>query len=90
MINIQQQRYIRYIAIVIYWYFDAKDTGQCTKTTYGFFDRQKSVTHPSSCSSISTDICESFLVVSVGGTERHFFYCLINNQPLMTHNMHTC
>lgn len=50
--------------------------------TYGLFDGQEAVTHPSSGGSVPADVGKSLLVVPVWCTEGHFLYSLVNNHTL--------
>lgn len=43
------------------------------------FNRQKTVTQPPTSRTVSTDISESFIMMTVGRTEGYFFDCLIDN-----------
>ena len=50
--------------------------------TYGFLDSKKSVTHPATSGAVSTDVRKTFLIVSIGSTERHLLNRLIHDQTL--------
>lgn len=50
--------------------------------TYGLSDRQKAMTHPAPCGSITTNVGKTLFVIPVWSTERNFFYGLVNNHAL--------
>ena len=50
--------------------------------TYWFFDGHKAMTDPSSCRAISANVCKSFVIITIRGTKRNFFYCLVNYHTL--------
>lgn len=54
--------------------------------TYSFLDGQKAMAHPSTSSSVSAYIRESFLVVAVGSTKRNLLDRLVHDQTLKIKN----
>ena len=53
-----------------------------TQSIAGIFAGQKSVTHPSSRRTISTDVRKASIVITIWRTEAYFFNCLINDKAL--------
>ncbi len=50
--------------------------------THRFPDGHESVTHPPPGGAVSADVCETALVVAVGGAERHLLDGLVHDEAL--------
>lgn len=59
---------------------------QYTLEAHRILECHETMAHPSSCCTITTYVCKSSLIPTIRSTERHLFYCLINQQSLdMSH-----
>lgn len=79
-----------FVSFLLFFKTNSKSATNCmTQSVSRMFQGIKTVTHPSSSCTISTNVRKASHMITIWSTERHFFNCLINKQALICNKIKT-